>query len=240
MMASELVPFPQTVPQGRRYVGEIVPGLHDAAPGGRVRLDALARWLQDVAHADLAAVGLGDRALWVVRRTRLRIARFPRFGEPATVATFCSGLGRMWAERRTTITTPGGGAVEAVALWVHLDPRRGRPVPLDDHELAIYGPSTGGRSVKARLCHDEPPAEAVRRPWAFRATELDLADHINNAAYWAPVEEELLAGPEPAEADVEIEYRTPTQPGTFALLAEGPRRWLTGADGLVHASYVLA
>jgi acyl-ACP thioesterase len=233
----ELVPFPGV---GRLFERTVAPGLADAAPGGRIRLDALARWLQDVAHDDIIDAGVAGRALWVVRRTRLRVERFPRFGEPATLRTFSSGLGRMWAQRRTTVLTPGGGRAEAVALWVHLDPTGGRPVPLAPDELELYEPSAQGRTIKARLRHPAPPPEARARPWTFRAAELDLAGHVNNAAYWTVLEEELLAGEEPAAIDVELEFRAPSQPGEHAVLAAGGHRWVLGEDGAVQASFALA
>jgi hypothetical protein len=71
--------------------------------------------------------------------------------------------------------------------------------------------------------------------WIFRATECDIADHINNAAYWQPLEEELLAGEDPEELDVEIEYRAPAQPGAKRVVADGSYRWIVGDDEL-HAS----
>jgi acyl-ACP thioesterase len=235
----EIVPAPGV---GRLFEQTQRPGLADAAPGGRVRLDALARWLQDVAHADVSDAGVGDRAVWVVRRARMQVARFPRFGEAATVRTFSSGLGRMWAERRTTVTNAAGALVEAVALWVHLDPQSGRPVPLTDEELELYRASSAGRQVKARLRHPAPPpdGQARARPWWFRSSELDLAGHVNNAAYWAVLEDELLAGPEPEAIDVELEFRVPAQPGSFSVLAEGRRRWVVADGGDVHASFALA
>lgn len=234
----ELVAHPGV---GRLFEHTVPAGLADVAPSGRVRLDALARWLQDVALADVVDAGQGETALWVVRRTRLAVARFPRFGETATLGTFCSGVGRMWAQRRTTITTPEGGLVEAVALWVHLDPASGRPMPMTPIELEVYGPSAAGREVKARLRHPAPSPAASARPWHFRATELDIADHINNAAYWAVLEEELLAGAtEPAMIDVELEFKTPAQPGEHAVLGDGPQRWVVAEDGGVHASFLLA
>ena len=103
---------------GRRFELEMRPGLADCAPSGRMRLDALARWLQDVAFADVEDAGLADAAVWVVRRNRIHVARFPRFAEHFTVETFCSGIGRMWAERRTSITRQGQATadVEAVAV----------------------------------------------------------------------------------------------------------------------------
>lgn len=237
------------------------PGLADCAPSGRARLDALARWLQDVAYADVEAAGLAHSAVWVIRRARLQVRRFPHFGERLHVSTFCSGLGRMWAERRTTVrTAPGasgpadgegrddtpeeaGADVEAVALWVHLDPATQRPTQLTSAEIDAYG---GGpaiqRRVTARLRHPAPAiaGDEPAHTWRFRATDCDVAGHVNNSAYWLPLEEEWLTGTEPWHVDVEIEYRTPAQPGDKPLIREGPRRWILGPDGQPHASIVIA
>jgi acyl-ACP thioesterase len=217
------------------------PALADCSPSGRIRLDALARWLQDVAYADVEDAGLADAAIWVVRKTRIRVHRFPRFAEHLTARTFCSGIGRMWAERRTTIARAGEPVADvgAVSLWVHLDPVRRVPTPLRDVELDAYGGTGSDRRVSAKLRHPSPDAGASRSAWTFRATECDLADHINNAAYWQPLEQELLAGPDPEQIDVEIEFRSPSQPGGKRILASGPRRWITGENGEVHASLLI-
>jgi acyl-ACP thioesterase len=242
---TELVPAPET---GRVFQRQQFAGFADAAPSGRVRLDALARWLQDVAYADVEDAGLADGAVWVVRRTRLRVRRFPRFAEPITLRTFCSGLGRMWAERRTSIVRPGSRSdpdVEAVSLWVHLDSSTWRPAPLGEQELKIYGDAANERRVTARLRHPPPGHVADTRTWRFRATECDIAGHINNAAYWTPVEEELLSegGPatgEPESLDAEIEYRIPAQPGEKQLLRDGNHWWIVGPEREVHASLLVA
>lgn len=239
-MLQELVAPPE---RGRVFSEPPVrPGLADCAPTGRVRLDALARFAQDIAYADAEDARLSRRAAWVVRRTRMRVDRFPRFGERLELATFCSGLGRMWAERRTTIAGDGGGEVEVVSVWVHLDPLRGRPTPLTEEEIAMWGESTAGRKVTARLHHPSPDGTEDSFPWRFRATECDLADHINNAAYLQPLEDELLrgGGGELESIDVEIEYRSPAQPGDKLVLREGARRWIISPDGEVHASLIVA
>jgi acyl-ACP thioesterase len=218
------------------------PGFADCAPSGRVRLDALACWLQDVAYADVQDAGLERAAVWVVRRTRIRVNRFPRFGERFDLTTFCSGIGRMWAERRTDIVrAPDNGAapqvadVEAVSLWVHLDVEHWRPTRLTEAEMRTYG-GTPDRKVSARLRHPAPDGLDGGAVWTFRATECDIADHVNNAAYWQPLEEELLAGEDPERIDVEIEYRTPAQPGRKRVVAHGAYRWIVGDDDELHAS----
>ena len=216
------------------------PGFADCAPSGRVRLDALACWLQDVAYADVQDAGLDQAAVWVVRRTRIRVNRFPRFGERFRLTTFCSGIGRMWAERRTDIVSEdaGNGAapeVEAVSLWVHLDAEHWRPSPLTQAEMDTYG-GTPARRVSARLRHPAPDTTEGGAGWVFRATECDIADHVNNAAYWQPLEEELLAGEDPAQLDVEIEYRAPAQPGAKRVVSGGSYRWIVGDGEELHAS----
>lgn len=230
--------------RGRVFRQSRRPSLADCAPSGRVRLDALARWTQDIAYADAEDAGLSQRAAWVIRRSRMRVRRFPRFGEQFELATFCSGLGRMWAERRTSIARAADDAgtdeVELATLWVHLDPRNGHPFPLTAEELAMWGETAGGRHVTARLRHSAPEAVEDSTPWWFRATELDLAGHINNAAYLQPLEEELLRQGDPTSIDLEIEYRSPAQPGEQRLLLRGARRWIVSAGGEMHASIILS
>jgi acyl-ACP thioesterase len=236
----EMVPAPE---RGRVFSEPARPTLADCAPTGRVRLDALARWAQDVAYNDSLHAGMARRAVWVVRRTRMRVGRFPRLGEQFVVATFCSALGRMWAERRTSITRAGeaAGAVELVSLWVHLDPVSGRPTKLSEDEIATWGESTAGRTVTARLHHPHPDGVQDGFPWWFRGTELDLARHVNNAAYLTPLEEELLRQEaEPDSIDLEIEYRSPAQPGEMRVLRHGPRRWIVSPEGETHASIIIA
>ena len=142
----------------------VAAGLADVAPSGRARLDAIARWLQDAALADVVDSGLDGGGVWVLRRLRLRVARFPRFGEALEVATFCSGTGALVAERRSTVlaAAAGAAAVEALALWVHLDPDGAHPRPLPEGFEAVYGATAAGRRVRARLRHPAAPPDGAR------------------------------------------------------------------------------
>jgi acyl-ACP thioesterase len=231
---SEIVPDPGV---GRAYEQEMRPGIADADGSGRCRLDAMARWLQDIAYADLVDAGFEGRGAWIVRRTRMRVESFPRFGEEISLRTFCSGIGRFSAERRTSIRGRGA-AVETVALWICLDPERGRPMRFPADFTSAYEKSAEGRDANVRLRHPEPPEDAERSSWTFRASEMDPAGHINNSHYWAPLEEDLAAGAEPERIDAEIEYREPAMPGEVALLRTGIWLWIAGTDGAVHASMV--
>jgi acyl-ACP thioesterase len=222
---------------GRVFRHAAAVALGDVTPGGRARLDAVARWLQDAAWADVVDAGVEDDGVWVVRRMELRVERSPRFGEALEVATFCSGTGPLWAERRSTVRGPDGAHVEAAALWVHLARDGARPRPLPESFEAVYGEAAGGRRVRARLHHPaEPPQAAPVRPWAFRAADLDMAGHVNNAVYWAVLEEEL-AGTELDDGwSAEVEHRAAGAAGPARVAADGPLRWVVADDGEVLAS----
>lgn len=227
---AELVPEPE---HGRVFERTLTPGIADAPADGRVRLDAIARWLQDVAFADLIDAGFEQRGVWIVRRARILVEAFPCFGEPVSLRTFCSGLGRFSAERRTTISG-AAGSVHAVASWVWLD-ERGRPGRFEERFVSLYSESAAGRPAPTRLRHPDPPLDAERRPWIFRATDIDVAGHVNNSHYWEPLEEELAAAA-PRAIDLEIEYRDAAQAGPAEVMRAADQLWVCAPGGVVHAS----
>ena len=188
---------------GRTYTAERLVRLGDVSPKGRLRLDAVARYLQDIATDDAVDAGLEGALAWVVRRTVVRVERFARFREPLTLTTFASGSGRSWAERRTTIRGAEGAVLDAAALWVSVDPTSGRPAPLNEGFVRVYGEAVGGRKVRARLSHPDPTPGLDQAPWPFRFADFDALDHVNNAVYWAVVEEDLAGRP----LTVEVEHR---------------------------------
>ncbi len=219
--------------RGRVFTRTIKPGIADADGAGRVRLDALARWLQDVAYLDLVDAGLEAEGVWILRRARLAIEGFPRFGETVELRTWCSGIGRFSAERRTTALT-SSGRVESVAVWAWLDDDSLRPRRFDPAFAELYSESADGRGASVRLGHPEPPPGSESRTWKFRKSDLDVAGHVNNAVYLAVLEEWPIG--EPDRLELEIEYHGPAEAGEAKLLGDGDRRWIVGVDDTVHAS----
>ena len=234
MQLTELVDEPAS---GRVFEQTLMPGIADGVGDLRVRLDAIARWLQDVAYADLLDAGFEEEGMWIVRRVRQRVRSFPRFGEPVTVRTFCSGVGRFSAERRTTIRS-ATGHVDTVALWIWLGPG-GEPQRFPDRFVELYGESAAGRPAPVRLRHPDPDPDCARTPWTFRAADVDVAGHVNNSHFWEPGVEEL-AGTVPGGIDVEVEHRDPALPGPAHVLRSANGAWIEGADGALQASIQLA
>jgi acyl-ACP thioesterase len=237
-MSAEVNEFDQLIPlpaAGRVFEWNVRPGLADTAASGRVRLDAIASWLQDAAYADVEDADLAERGGWVVRRNRIKVESFPRFADEVLVRTFCSATGTLVAERRHSISS-ASARVEAVGLWVHVDPDSGLPARLGEEIESVYTASAGGRKARSKLRHPAPPEGGERSEWRFRQADVDIAGHVNNAAYWEIVEELIAGGPEIEAADVEIEFREPAQPGDATLLRAAGRVWVMGEGGAVHAA----
>ncbi len=219
----------------------------DVTPAGRLRFDALARYLQQAAEDDLADAAWAEPYTWLVRRTSVAVRGYPAHRDRVQLRTFCSATGPRWAERTTTVTGPAGDLVQAVAVWVAIDAADGRPVPLGETFDRIYGPSTGGRRVSARLTHPGPPESAVRdaaagQAWPLRASDFDTAGHVNNSIHWAVVED-VLAGLDWLPSRAELEYHRPGLPGHHPRLlterADGQLSVWLCADGERLASAVL-
>ncbi len=217
-----LLPLPHA---GRRYSIERRVLLSDTTPQGRLRLDALARVLHDVATLDNTDAPLADKGLWVIRSIDLDVATWPRYLDELEVTTAVSGTGRAWAERRTDITVAGRTVVAAATLWVNTNPSTGAPASLPAGFDEVYGAAAAGRHVRPSLVLHEPTAapELVIH-LDVRLSDLDIVDHVNNAVHLAFVEEALWRG-QIAHATLEpscqlrIEFRR--------SLPRGPRATVT-------------
>jgi acyl-CoA thioesterase FadM len=142
----------------------------------------------------LFELALVEPEAWVVRRTLIEQTKPAEQGETLELATFCSGLGSRWAERRISITGDGGASIEAAALWVHLDPISGRPNLLPAGFGTVFAAAAAGREVTARQTIEAVAVDApgsTGRPWYPRSTDIDILDHVNNAIGWSVVEQVL-------------------------------------------------
>lgn len=232
---------------GRRFTASRKVRLGDVLPNGDARLDAVARYLQDVASDDGSDAQIDTELVWLVRKTILQLHRRPRLGDQLESVTWASGSGARWAERRTTISVADEPVVDAASLWVSVDPTTMRAARLPERFWALYREAVDGRVVSPRLTHADVPAVplADARPWPLRVSDLDVMDHVNNAVTWAVVEDELdRLGLARRVAQAELEYRQPVDRShelvvTSQVDGDEVRLWLT-AGASVLASAVLS
>jgi acyl-ACP thioesterase len=219
-----LVPPPG---EGRIYRSQRRVRLSEVDAAGRVRLDTVARYLQDVAIDDVDETGWGaPQHVWVVRWYRIEVLRPFLTDREVSLATWCSASASHAAGRRTSLHGDRGGRIEADSVWIHLDPG-GRPARLDG--FGIYTPSTEGRRASTRLALPDPPPEAPRMPWQLRSADVDRMGHVNNAVYWAALDARLATLDLDTAAEpyrVVLEFRRPLDLGDdLELLDEAGDGW---------------
>jgi acyl-ACP thioesterase len=223
----------------RRFTAQRPIRLSDTDATGRLRLDAVARYLQDVAADDVLDAGwTPEEHIWVVRRSVLDVVQ-PFLGDTVVeLTTWCGGTAASAALRCTSLRGDRGGRIGAEMTWIHLGPDL-QPQRLGERFHSVYGESAAGRRASTRLEIPGPPADATRAEWRLRATDVDRLRHVNNAAYWAPVEEHLAAQlREPHHAT--LEYRQPLDlDDPLELRLSGRGLWFTIGDS-VRAAAILA
>ncbi len=202
-----LLPAPAS---GRLYTARRKVRLGDVDRGGHLRLDSIARYLQDIATDDASDAGLDRRFGWLVRRTMIETTEPAVLGEELDVATWCTGIGRSWAERRSSIAGERGARIDSVSLWVQIDVTSGKPSRVGDDFRDPYGEAADGRADSARLSIAAPDGSEERHPWTVRRTDLDPFDHVNNAANWAFLEHAAVLDRERGRCGrAEMEYLQP-------------------------------
>lgn len=189
----ELCPRP---PSGRTFTTASRVRLSDMDARGRVRLDAVARFLQDAATDDVEETGWGaPEHLWVLRSIRIDVLRPLLEDREIGITTWGSGFTALAAARRWSLSGDRGGSIEVDSVWIHLG-SDARPARIGEG-FGDYEEAAQGRSASTRLTLPDPPPDAPREPWPLRATDVDLMGHVNNAAYWKAIEDRLrTSGPD--------------------------------------------
>ena len=137
-----LVPIPDT---GRTFRVAYTVRLSDTDATGRLRLDAIARYLQDAAIDDVQETGWGiPEHLWFVRRIRVDVLAPLLTDREIELTTWCSGVAAIAAGRRWSVTGDRGGSVEVDSVWIHLGPDQ-RPARIES--FGIYAEAADGRPV---------------------------------------------------------------------------------------------
>ncbi len=194
---------------GRSFTSRRRVRLADMDRSGRVRLDAVARFLQDIAIDDVQETGWGTPDhLWFVRCIRVDVLAPLLVDRQLELTTWCSGMAAIAAGRRWSVRGEAGGHIEVDSVWIHLGPDQ-RPARLED--FGVYAEATGGRRVSTKLELPDPPDGGSRVPFLLRTSDVDLHGHVNNAVYWQAVEECLARSGIDARGPLRasLDYRHP-------------------------------
>ncbi|WP_298440662.1 acyl-ACP thioesterase domain-containing protein [Gordonia sp. (in: high G+C Gram-positive bacteria)] len=198
----------------------------------RVRLDGLARYLQDVANDNIDMTDFdGSDPFWIVRRTVIDVLQPITWPADFHAERWCGALSTRWTDMRVRLTSTSetnrfnpeprpNGLIESVGFWINVNDQ-GMPSRISDEALKILSEMTDEHRLRWKSLNPEqaPAADEVELPdreHVLRSTDFDPFRHLNNAAYLEAIEDELVDHPDLLDAPhrLVIEYLRPITPGT--------------------------
>jgi acyl-ACP thioesterase len=179
----------------------------------RLRLDGVARYLQDIAWDNLRSNFMSETdPTWLVRRTVIDVIRPINWPGGVRLHQWCSGMSTRWANWRVDIEGDDGGLIETEGFWINFSEATNAPARISDAGLAYLETMTTERRLRWHpwLTEPVPPHSDTDISFPVRATDIDQYNHVNTAAYWQAAEQylveypKLVAGPHRAV----IEYNS--------------------------------
>jgi acyl-CoA thioesterase FadM len=164
-------------------------GIAEAAgPAGTARL------LEQAAGPHAAELGVGMDELraegraWMLSRLGMAARRWPEPGEAVEVITWPSRRtagARAWREFEI-LSASGEPLVQAASVWLMVDLRSRKPVRLPRFLLELDFPARD-TGIEFAAAAEPPGAPARVQDRTVSQEDLDINEHVNNAAYiaWA-------------------------------------------------------
>lgn len=204
----------------------------DIDPDTRLRLDGVAKYLEEIAWENLQATNFHiTDPFWIVRRTVIDVVSPITWPDRLHLRRWCDALSTRWTAMRVRIAGDEGGLIETEAFWINIGESTGMPTRISDEGLSFLQTMTVEHRLKWRpwLSEPAPPESGSDLHFPLRATDIDQFNHVNNAAYWQAVEQYLVDYPsliaQPYRAI--IEYNAPTLAGEDVMV----RGRLEAGDG---------
>ena len=168
---------------------------YECGADSRATLPTICNYLQEAASVNAEYLGFsksdfdsaGENISWVLTRLKVRMTRFPRWGETVSILTFPRGGRRIVAYRDFLLSGDAGEALgRATSEWMLIDLASRKVVAIPDSVFAA------ANTVREPVFGDEPFAklrwdcrEMAGDALSFRARrgDIDLNGHVNNVHY---------------------------------------------------------
>ena len=176
-----------------KFSMEFTVGLHDAGPGGVIKIPVLFGYLQAAAgaHANSLNFGSADILLkgytWVISRYRLSIIKLPKFLDTFILTTWRASVDEKYSIRESLITdTSSNVLIRVTSSWILLNFIKKISVPAN--ELYPNYPTNPERAIDDKFL---PIPEVLHshnnKEFVVRKYDLDMNNHVNNSIYAAYV-----------------------------------------------------
>ena len=187
-----------------------------------LRLDGVARYIQEVGAEHLADAGLAEvHPHWIVLRTVIDVLEPIELPSDITFRRWCAALSTRWCSMRVQLEGSEGGRIETEGFWICVNKDTLTPSRLVDECVARFGSTTDNHRLKWRTWLTEPVADGAETPFPLRRTDIDPFEHVNNTIYWHGVHEILHASGIAPPYRAVLEYRSPIKFGERVTIRSG-------------------
>lgn len=210
------------------YEERMKPTLEDFGRDGCITEKAILRMLENIAcyHSDMLGTGAGTAdetgISWILLEWKVRILRFPQYGEMLHVNTWSRGKNSPFTSYRDfeICGKTGDTCVIASSKWALVDWNTKKPKVITDELMAEYG-------TESRYVFEDPDIERLREPHdyfsetAYKVSrrDIDLNGHVHNLCYLDFAYEALPESvyQEKTFSDIRITYRKEIKPSEAIL-----------------------
>jgi acyl-ACP thioesterase len=190
----------------------------------QLRLDGVARYIQEVGAENLVDAGEADaHPHWIVNRTVIDVIDPIEWPNEITFSRWCSALSSRWCTMRVDLVGSDGGRIETEGFWIAINKDTLTPSRVSDTLTEKFATTTSERRLKWRPWLPGARDTDTDTPFALRRTDIDIFAHVTNAAYWHAIHEVVAAHPDVATAPYRavVEYRKPIQFGEQVVIRSG-------------------
>ena len=197
-----------------------------------LRLDGVARYIQDVGAENLVDAGEAEEhPHWLVQRTVIDVIEPIEFPNDISFSRWCSALSSRWCTMRVDLVGSDGGRIETEGFWIAINSKTLTPQRVSDSLVERFASTTDIHRLKWRPWLQNPDGADDTMSFALRRTDIDIFEHVTNTAYWHAIHEVMALVPDVCTPPYRavIEYRKPIKYGEDITL-----EWKRHDSGQIH------
>ncbi|MEN8249374.1 MAG: acyl-ACP thioesterase domain-containing protein [Bacteroidota bacterium] len=183
----------------------------------RLFVHQILNFLQDAAHNHADGNGFGQKQLesrdlfWVLSRLKIEINELPVQDDSLVLNTWVKSINGSISEREFSIARGEDVLINASSLWFCLSGKTQKPAKIPEEYTKIMIPyshsATKGGTEKILV--DNPMGKnSTGNSIEVKYTDIDMVNHVNNAAYmkWVTNEMSMFNYPERQVKSLTINY----------------------------------
>jgi acyl-ACP thioesterase len=216
----------------------VLPSLCDNT--AKLSVPSIVSLFMDLASEHAPKIGLGADVLaekdmfWITVRTKISIIERPTMPDTVLASTWPEAPGRIRCNRYYKLSSDNKDLALGKTEWAIIDKNSGRPVRISDIYPEGIEHIEDNLSLEAfsKISEDISTCEKIYS-YHIRSTDIDLAQHMNNAAYIRALFG-ALSSEELEEMNIkglEVNFRTPCYEGERLDIYKRDKEFLMVKEG---------